>query len=83
MLRSKVYRKDNLRHIAFPLGGIGAGMICIQGSGMLANFSIKNTPDIHLEPNVFSAICVKKKGGNIARVIEGQVPADLKQIAGE
>ncbi|MDX1358049.1 MAG: GH116 family glycosyl-hydrolase, partial [Clostridia bacterium] len=74
MIRSKVYKKDNLRHIAFPLGGIGAGMICIQGSGMLANFSIKNTPDIHLEPNVFSAICVKKQGGNIARVIEGQVP---------
>lgn len=70
----KKYEGDSLKHIAFPLGGIGAGMICIQGSGMLANFSVRNSPDVHLEPNVFSAICVKKANGNIAKVIEGQVP---------
>jgi len=68
------YTGENLRHIAFPLGGIGAGMLCIQGSGMLGNFSIRNTPDIHLEPNVFSAICIKGREGNNARVLEGQVP---------
>ncbi len=68
------YTGDRLMHIAFPLGGIGAGMFCIQGSGMLGNFSIRNTPDIHLEPNVFSAICVKGKEENTARVLEGQVP---------
>ena len=68
------YSGEGLKHIAFPLGGIGAGMICVQGSGMLANFSIRNTPDIHLEPNVFSALCIKRKEGNSAKVIEGQVP---------
>jgi len=71
---SKVYQGEELRHIAFPLGGIGAGMICIQGSGMLGNFSIENSPDIHLEPNIFSAICIKSEDGNYARVLEGQVP---------
>ncbi|MBN2882105.1 MAG: hypothetical protein JXN10_01140, partial [Clostridia bacterium] len=74
MGKARVYEGDSLRHIAFPLGGIGAGMICIQGSGMLGNFSIENSPDIHLEPNVFSAICIKGVGKNNARVIEGQVP---------
>ena len=68
------YTKDNLRHIAFPLGGIGAGMFCIQGSGMLGNFSLRNEPDLHKEPNVFSAVCIKSDNGNIAKVIEGQVP---------
>ena len=71
---SKVYQGEELRHIAFPLGGIGAGMICIQGSGMLGNFSIENSPDIHLEPNIFSAICIKSEDSNYARVLEGQVP---------
>ena len=27
------YSGPNLDHIAFPLGGIGAGMICIGGTG--------------------------------------------------
>jgi len=68
------YTGDRLKHIAFPLGGIGAGMFCIQGSGMLGNFSIRNSPDVHNEPNMFSAIYVKTKTGSIAKVLEGQVP---------
>ncbi|MCK5759221.1 MAG: hypothetical protein KAH14_09010 [Clostridiales bacterium] len=71
---NSTYTGDRLRHIAFPLGGIGAGMICLQGSGILGNFSIRNSPDIHCEPDMFSAICIKNKAGNIARVLEGQVP---------
>jgi len=68
------YTGDRLKHIAFPLGGIGAGMFCLQGSGMLGNFSIRNSPDVHLEPDMFSALCIKSDKGNIAKVIEGQVP---------
>ena len=69
-----VYTEDNLRYLAFPLGGIGAGMFCIQGSGTLGNFSLRNEPDVHYEPNVFSALCIKGKDANITKVIEGQVP---------
>lgn len=68
------YTGEHLKHIAFPLGGIGAGMFCLQGSGMLGNFSLRNEPDVAYEPNVFSAICVKGENENVARVIEGQVP---------
>ncbi len=71
---TSTYTGDKLKHIAFPLGGIGAGMFCLQGSGMLGNFSIRNSPDVHLEPNIFSAIFVRQDNSNIARVIEGQVP---------
>lgn len=68
------FTDKNLSHIAFPLGGVGAGMFCLQGNGMLGNFSLRNEPDINNEPNVFSALCVKHSGENVARVIEGQIP---------
>ena len=68
-----VYSGDNLNHIAFPMGGIGAGMICFEGTGTLGSFSLRNRPEIFSEPTVFSAICVKG-GKNVARVLEGQVP---------
>ena len=71
---NNTYTGNRLRHIAFPLGGIGAGMICLQGSSMLGNFSIRNSPEVHLEPNMFSAICIKDDNGNSAKVLEGQVP---------
>jgi len=67
------YTQTNLDRVAFPMGGIGAGMICLEGTGMLSHFSLRNRPDILSERKVFSAICVKGDE-NIARVLEGQVP---------
>ncbi|MEN6385851.1 MAG: GH116 family glycosyl hydrolase [Phycisphaerales bacterium] len=68
-----VYTGQKLNKIAFPLGGIGAGMICIEGTGSLSHFCIRNKPEMHNEPCMFSAISIK---GNptIARVIEGPIP---------
>lgn len=68
-----VYVGDWLNHVAFPLGGIGAGMICLEGAGALSHFSIRNRPDVFNEPCVFSAIKIKG-GENVARVLEGPVP---------
>ncbi|HEY3390819.1 MAG TPA: hypothetical protein VGK38_14675, partial [Prolixibacteraceae bacterium] len=31
------YRENNLNRIAFPLGGIGAGMICLEGTGAFSH----------------------------------------------
>jgi len=67
------YRGEYLNHIAFPLGGIGAGMFCLEGTGALTKFSLRNHPDLLSEPKVFSAICINGKQ-NIARVLEGPVP---------
>lgn len=70
---SRIYKGSRLNQVAFPMGGIGAGMICLEGSGALSNVSIKNKPDVYNEPNIFSAILIKRKGGNIAKVLEGPV----------
>jgi uncharacterized protein (DUF608 family) len=59
--------------IAFPLGGIGAGMLCIEGSGALTNVAIRHEPEIGSEAPLFAAIAIKETG--FARVLEGPVPA--------
>jgi len=67
------YTGTNLDRVAFPMGGIGAGMICLEGAGMLSHFSLHNHPDIFREEKVFAAVCVKGDK-NVARVLEGPVP---------
>jgi glycosyl hydrolase family 116 (putative beta-glucocerebrosidase) len=69
-----VYRGEYLNHIAFPMGGIGAGMICLEGTGALTKFSLRNQPDLGSEPRVFSAISIRGLR-RVARVLEGPVPA--------
>jgi len=68
-----VYAGDYLSRVAFPLGGIGAGMVCLEGTGALSHVSVRNKPEVFNEPCIFSAICIKGRE-NIARVIEGPVP---------
>ncbi len=70
----RIYRDDNLSQIAFPLGGIGAGMICFEGTGALTNFSLKSHPEVFNEPNIFSAVTVKGQKKNTSLVLEGRVP---------
>lgn len=69
-----IYHGDYLNQIAFPMGGIGAGMICLEGTGALSKFSLRNRPDLASEPKCFSAVSIKGPR-RIARVLEGQVPA--------
>ena len=67
------YKNEYLTRVAFPMGGIGAGMICMEGTGALSHVSIKNRPDIFHEPAIFAAIVVKGKL-NGAKILEGPVP---------
>ena len=69
------YSNERSALVAFPLGGIGTGMFTLEGAGALSRFSLRHAPDTGHEPAVFSAVCVKTREGNIARVLEGQVPA--------
>lgn len=67
------YSGEYLDKIAFPLGGIGAGMVCMEGRGAISHVSVRNHPQIYHEPNIFAALCVKgRKNG--AKVLEGPVP---------
>jgi len=67
------YSGENLRRIAFPIGGIGAGMFCLEGNGAISHMSVRNRPEIYNEPGMFAAVSVKgmTKG---TKVIEGPVP---------
>ncbi len=67
------YSGEYLNRIAFPLGGLGAGMLCIEGTAALSHFSLRHKPEVFNEPCVFSAICIKGQP-NIARILEGPVP---------
>ncbi|MCL3780019.1 hypothetical protein EMN47_06410 [Prolixibacteraceae bacterium JC049] len=67
------YCCDDLNKIAFPMGGIGAGMICMQGTGAISHISINNQPDIFNEPYAYAALMVKGVE-NGAKVLQTQVP---------
>ena len=70
---SPVYEGEKLNRAAFPLGGIGTGMFCIEGSGALSHLSLHHRPDVFNEPkDLFSALWIKQTAN--ARVLEGPVP---------
>ena len=66
------YQKEYLDKIAFPIGGIGAGMFCLEGTGAISHVSLRHHPDVMNEPYTFAAIYVKGVE-NGAKVLEGQV----------
>ncbi len=53
------YTGDNLNRLAFPIGGIGAGMFCLEGNGAISHVSVRNHPDVFNEPFMMAAISVK------------------------
>jgi hypothetical protein len=67
------YSGTNLDRLAFPLGGIGAGMIALEGSGAIGRVSLRHKPDVFHEPRFFAALYVA--GAPQARVLQGPVPA--------
>jgi len=67
------YAGARLNRVAFPMGGFGAGMICLEGTGALTEVSIRNHADVFNEPGIFAALCVVGAKGS-ARVLEGPVP---------
>jgi uncharacterized protein (DUF608 family) len=68
------YAEAHLNRVAFPLGGLGAGMVCLEGTGAISHVSLKNKPEVFHEPLTFAAISVRGQPA-AARVLEGQVPA--------
>ena len=76
----QTYKKEKTAYIAYPLGGFGTGMICIQGNGGFGQFSLRNRPDLNNEPYLFAAVCLKQEGKNRAMVLESAVP-DYKIFA--
>ena len=67
------YGGERTNRVAFPMGGMGAGMICLEGTGALSHVSLRHRPEVFNEPNTFAAISVKG-AKPVARVLEGPVP---------
>jgi len=67
------YTGKHLNRIAFPLGGIGAGMICLEGTGAFSHVSLHGQMDFYHEPEMYAALHIKGDPG-MARVVEGPVP---------
>ena len=66
------YTGHELDHIAFPVGGIGTGMFCFEGTGAISNMSLRHYPQLFHEPCTFAAICVKGLE-NGTKVLEANV----------
>jgi len=56
-----------------PRGGIGAGMIALEGRGVLSHVSLRHHPDIFNEPSMYAALYVAGENP-LAKVLEGPVP---------
>ena len=74
--RNRIYNssysgKYNNR-IAFPIGGIGTGMYCLEGTGYISHMSVWHRPEVFHEPGMFVALYVKGVC-NGAKVLEGPV----------
>jgi uncharacterized protein (DUF608 family) len=80
----RTYRGSNRLQIALPLGGIGAGSICLNGEGALQDFSIRHRPDTTAIPDetgdrvnydsAFALLHIKNTG--ITRMVEGPLPPE-------
>jgi len=70
------YAGRNLSRVAFPIGGLGAGMFCLEGAGAVSHMSVRHQMEFFHEPSCFAAVCVlgRKPDDNVARVLEGPIP---------
>ncbi len=68
----RTFSGENLREIAFPLGGIGTGTVSLGGRGNLRDWEIFNRPGKGIDlPFTFFAIWTCPEGGEpVARVLE-------------
>jgi uncharacterized protein (DUF608 family) len=70
---NSVYKGEFLNRVAFPIGGLGAGMYCMEGTGAISHMSLRHRPEVFNEPGIFGAISVKGIPFG-AKVLEGPVP---------
>lgn len=68
------YEGANLNRIAFPIGGIGSGMIALEGTGAISHVSVRHHMEFFHAPCTFAALCVEGENGTLAKVLEGPVP---------
>src|SRR5215472_4148397 len=76
----RTFTGDKATQVAMPLGGIGAGCICLNGYGGLQDFSISNHPSTTALPEGFAAtraafaVLHVKKPSPVTKLVEGPFP---------
>jgi uncharacterized protein (DUF608 family) len=78
----RTFSGENATQVAMPLGGIGAGSICLNGYGGLQDFAIRTHPETTALPEGFSsdspeaafAVLHIKGASSTTRLIEGPFP---------
>lgn len=70
---NEAYEGAYLNRVAFPIGGLGGGMFCLEGTGAVSHMSVRNRPDVFNEPGMFGAIAVKGEK-TTAKILEGPSP---------
>ncbi len=77
----RIFHGPNLLQIALPLGGIGAGCICLNGYGGLQDFSIHHAPvtsaqaDRH-QPQDAGFALLHLPAQKVTRLVEGPFPPE-------
>ena len=73
---------DRATQVAMPVGGLGAGCVCINGSGGLQDFAIRTRPETSAQPAGFTsnspeaafAILRIKGSAPVTKLVEGPFP---------
>jgi len=78
--KTRRFSGDDAIQVAMPLGGIGAGCVCLNAQGGLQDFSIRNAPATSALPDghapsdaAFATLYFPELG--LARLVEGPLPA--------
>ncbi len=71
----RVFEGNTLDKVAFPVGGMGAGMFCLDGCGAFSHWSLRHLPNYFSDGMAFSALAVRDGECVTARVLEGPVPS--------
>jgi uncharacterized protein (DUF608 family) len=78
----RTFTPPNLLQIAMPMGGIGAGCICLNGYGGLQDYAVFNRPNTSALPDghgdtIGAFALLHIKGANpITRLLEGPFPME-------
>jgi hypothetical protein len=81
-LVNRTFVAPDLLQVAMPMGGLGAGAICLNGSGGLQDFAIRNRPattakqDGHTETEAAFAIVHIKGEHPVTKLVEGPMPVE-------
>ena len=74
------YTGEYTSRIAFPIGGLGTGMFCVEGSGAISNMNIRHKTEMLNEPTMFAGLYLK--GVDNGSIVECGTHDELMSLKG-